>query len=119
MFDPTGPNPQYADYYGFTPIVAAIARESAAFRGPVYLFNGDSHVYNEDKPLAPGSSWLSFYGVTTSAANLTRITCDGSTTVDNYLRVTVHHGGPDVLTWEKVPFTTPPPTAVPASGVAA
>src|SRR5205085_1684613 len=25
MFDPTVPNPQYADYYGFTPIVAAIA----------------------------------------------------------------------------------------------
>lgn len=106
MFDPTVKNPSFADYYGFQPVVAAIARESAAFDGPVYLFNGDSHVYNSDKPLAAGSPWLPFYGVPTGVPNLTRVTCDGSTGVDNYLRVTVHDRGPNVLTWEKVPFTT-------------
>ena len=113
MFDPTVPNPAFADSYGFTPIVAAIAREAAAYRGPVYLFNGDSHVYTADRPLASGSSWLSFYGVTTAADNLTRITVDGSTKVDNYLRVTVHERGTDILTWEKVPFTTPLPAPTP------
>jgi len=106
MFDPTVANPAYADYYGFTPIIAAIAREAAAFRGPVYLFNGDSHVYNEDHPLAAGSSWLSFYGVQRPVPNLTRLTVDGSTGVNNYLRVTVHKRGQDLLTWERVPFAS-------------
>jgi hypothetical protein len=105
MFDPTVANPAFADYSAFQPIVAAIADESRAFAGPVYLFNGDSHVFNGDHPLATGSTWPAFYGVA-PVANLTRVTVDGSTGVDNYLRVTVHRQGPDVLTWEKVPFTS-------------
>src|SRR3954447_10684182 len=104
MFDPTVADPAYADYYGFTPNVAAIAREAAAFDGPVYLFNGDSHVYEDDQPLAAGSPWLGFYGVHQAVPKLTRVTVDGSTGVDDYLRVTVHERGPDVLTWERVPF---------------
>jgi len=63
MFDPTVPSPASADHSATAPIVQAIARESAAFRGPVYLINGDSHVYGADKPLAQGSSWLGFSGV--------------------------------------------------------
>jgi hypothetical protein len=106
MFDPTVPNPAFADYYAFQPIVRAIARESAAYRGPVYLFNGDSHVFNSDNPLGAGSSWLTFYGVDRPVSNLSRITVDGSTEVDNYLRVTVHEHGRQVLTWEKVPFAS-------------
>lgn len=105
MFDPTAGTPAYDEWYGFTPIVQAIAQESAAFSGPVYLFNGDSHVYNQDAPLAAGSSWLSFYGVDAPVPNLTRVTIDGSTGVDNYLRVTINTRGP-VLTWERVPFTS-------------
>lgn len=52
MFDPMVTSLAFADYYGFQPIVAAIARESAAYGGPVYLFNDDSHVYNAGKSLA-------------------------------------------------------------------
>lgn len=106
MFDPTVTNPSYADYYGFQPIVQAIARESAAYRGPVYLFNGDSHVYNSDNPLAPGSKWLPFYHVNQPAPNLSRITVDGSTAVNNYLRVTVNEHGKQPLSWVRVPFTS-------------
>ena len=105
MFDPTVPNPAFADYVAFQPIVAAIARESASFRGPVYLFNGDSHVYESDQPLAAGSPWLTLYGIDRPVPNLSRVTVDGSTTVDNYLRVTVHEHGKQVLTWTRVPFT--------------
>jgi hypothetical protein len=105
MFDPTVSNPSFADYYGFQPILAAIARESVAYRGPVYLFNGDSHVYNADHPLAAGSSWLSFYGITQAVPNLTRITVDGSNNATNYLRVTVNPHGPDVLSWTRIPYT--------------
>ena len=106
MFDPTVADPAFADYYGFQPNVAAIARETAAFGRPVYLFNGDSHVYNSDKPLADGSPWLSFYGIQHGVANLSRITVDGSTDVDDYLRVTVHPYGPHLLTWVRVPFAS-------------
>ncbi len=106
MFDPTVANPSFADYYAFAPIVAAIARESAAYGKPVYLFNGDSHVYHADHPLAAGSSWLSFYGINQAAPNLQRVTVDGSTAVDNYLRVTVNRRGGEVLSWTRVPFTS-------------
>jgi hypothetical protein len=106
MFDPTVPNAAFADYSAFKPIVEAIAKESATFRGPVYLFNGDSHVHNSDKPLDAGSKWLSFYGVTTDAPNLTRITIDGSTDVNNWLKVTVKPRAKNVLSWTRVPFTS-------------
>jgi len=105
MFDPTVTAPAFADFSGFQPIVAAIARESAAFDGPVYLFNGDSHVFNADNPLTAGSPWLPFYGISQPVPNLSRVTVDGSSNATNYLRVTVHHHGPQVLTWTKVPFT--------------
>jgi hypothetical protein len=106
MFDPTVANPTYADYFAFQPIVRAIAQESADFNGPVYLFNGDSHVYNDDQPLAAGSKWLSLYGVDRPVSNLTRVTVDGSTGVDNYLRVTIDPRDRNVLSWTRVPFTS-------------
>jgi hypothetical protein len=106
MFDPTVTNPTYADYYAFQPIVQAIAQESAKFHGPVYLFNGDSHVYNSDQPLAAGSKWLSFYGVGKPVSNLSRVTIDGSTDVNNYLRVTVDPRSSSVLSWTRVPFAS-------------
>ncbi|MDX6229736.1 MAG: hypothetical protein QOI76_3126 [Frankiales bacterium] len=106
MFDPTVATPSFADYYGYQPIVAAIAREARDFRGPVYLFNGDSHVYNSDAPLAAGSPWLAFYGITTPLTNLSRVTVDGSTGVNNYLKVSVNGHGNDVLSWTRIPFAT-------------
>jgi hypothetical protein len=105
MFDPTVANPVYADYFAFQPIVQAIAQESAGFDGPVYLFNGDSHVYNSDQPLAAGSKWLSLYGVK-PVSNLSRLTVDGSTGVDDYLRVTINPSDPEVLSWTRVPFAS-------------
>jgi len=104
MFDPTVPNPTFAENFAFQPIVRAIAQESASFPGPVYLFNGDSHVFNSDQPLAEGSKWLSFYGVDKPVPSLSRVTIDGSTDVNNYLRVTVDPRNRDVLSWTRVPF---------------
>jgi hypothetical protein len=102
MFAPW-PNPSLTDYSGFQEIVRTIARRSAAFDGPVYLFNGDSHVYHTDKPLAAGSTWLGFYGVAAPAPKLTRVTVDGDG-VDDYLRVTIKPADPQVLSWTEVPF---------------
>ena len=105
MFDPGVPATE--DYYSaFRPLIQAIALDSALFGKPVYLFNGDSHKFNVDNPLAAGSSWLSFYGAT-AANNLTRVTVDGSENNKDYLRVDINRpgSGADVLTWERVPFT--------------
>jgi len=105
MFSPTVVVPSPDDFSGFQPIVAAIAQEAAAYHGPVYLFNGDTHVYNSDAPLAAGSKWLSFYGISQPVPNLSRVTVDGSDNAIDYLRVTINRTGPKVLTWTSVPFT--------------
>ena len=89
MFDSTVAAPAFPDYYTFQPIVQAIAQESAVFSGPVYLFNGDSHVFKLDTPLASGSRWLTFYSLPTAVTNLTRVTVEGSTDVDKWVKVTV------------------------------
>ncbi len=106
MFDPTY-TPNYAtDISAFQPLVQALVEESAKFDGQVYLVNGDSHVYNSDQPLAAGSTWLTTYGVTGSADNLQRITVDGSSNNQDWLRFTITRpGAAQVLTWDRVPYT--------------
>jgi hypothetical protein len=104
MFDPTY-TPAWTDISAFQPLVRALVDESRRFGGPVYLVNGDSHVYNADQPLAAGSPWLATYGVTGSADNLRRITVDGSSNNKDWLKVTINgRGATDVLSWERVPY---------------
>lgn len=92
---------------GFREIVQAIVEETNSFDAPVYLINGDSHVFAENRPLAEGSPWLDIYGQP-AADDLQRITVDGSANATNYVRFTVAGNsadGTDVLAWEKVPFS--------------
>jgi hypothetical protein len=104
MFDPTVPDPKLSDYSAFQPLVQTLIDESRRYDGPVYLFNGDSHRLNQDRPLAAGSPWLDFYGVKHSADNLRRVTVDGSDLGEaDWLKVTVQPRGADLLTIEKVP----------------
>jgi len=106
MFDPNFP-PTPTDVAAFKPWVQALIDEASAYDGPVYLFDGDSHIYNVDQPLATGSPMLTTYGVTGSADNLTRVTVDGSSNNHDYLRVTVaKEGSPELLTWTQVPYTS-------------
>lgn len=110
MFDPSllaaaAANPDTMS--GFRDIVQAIVDETNSFDAPVYLINGDSHVFAEDEPLAEGSPWLDVYGGA-AADDLQRITVDGSANATNYVRFTVAGNsadGADVLSWEKVPFS--------------
>ncbi|PRY59268.1 Calcineurin-like phosphoesterase [Knoellia remsis] len=106
MFDPTYDVP-LSNVSEFTPLVQLLIDESNAFDGETYLFNGDSHAYNEDQPLAEGSPWLDLYGVTGSS-DLRRVTVDGSGNNTNWLDVTVNpvRSGLPVLTWERVPYTS-------------
>ena len=103
MFDPTVTDPQLADYSAFIPRVRSVVREANSFRGPVYLFTGDSHRFRRDRPLTAASPWLSFYGIQRSAGNLRRITVDGSDLGENdYLRVTVNGGRRNPLTVRRI-----------------
>ena len=56
------PGAAYEGSYAYQPIVQALAREAREFGGPVYLFNGDTHRYAQDRPLQHDSPWLDFYG---------------------------------------------------------
>lgn len=111
MFDPAQleaarANP--ATVSGFREIVRTIVEETNRFDGPVYLINGDSHVYADNQPLAAGSPWLAVYGQA-PADDLQRITVDGANNATDYLRFTVAGNGAkgaDILSWEKVPFTS-------------
>ncbi|HYN30002.1 MAG TPA: hypothetical protein VES95_09045 [Dermatophilaceae bacterium] len=105
MFDPTY-TPTAGDISAFQPLVRVIAAEAARFDGPVYLFNGDSHLYNADRPLAAGSPWLATYGVTVPADNVQRVTVNGSSNNVDWLSVTVNRRGSDVLTWQRVPYAS-------------
>jgi len=110
MFDPflldaATANPNSVS--GFKEIVKTIIEETNTFDGPVYLINGDSHVFAQNKPLAAGSPWLDIYDQP-AADNLQRVTVDGSENATNYVRFTVSRNsgaGAPVLTWKKVPFS--------------
>ena len=98
------PDPAFESYSAFRPLVQAVVDESRRFRGEVYLFNGDSHVLNEDRPLAAGSPRLDFYRIHGSAENLHRVTVDGSDLGEaDWVKVTVQPRGRDLLTFERVP----------------
>lgn len=104
MFDP-GYQPTW-DVSAFAPLVQALVDESSAFDGEVYLFDGDSHTYTVDHPLAAGSPWLAVHGVEGAADNLTRITVNGAAANANgFLKVTVGRpGAGQVLSWERVRY---------------
>jgi len=46
-------------------------QESSSFAGPEYLSNGDSHMYNSDRPLGTSSRVLPSHGLTEPICNLT------------------------------------------------
>lgn len=110
MFDPSlladaTVNPDTVS--GFREIVQAMAQEANNFDAPVYLVNGDSHVFADNQPLAVGSPWLGIYG-SPAADDLQHITVEGANNAVDYVRFTVSGNsakGADVLSWEKVPFS--------------
>ena len=105
MFDPSY-QPTW-DVSAFVPLVQVLVDEASTFDGQVYLFDGDSHVYNVDRPLADGSRWLGVYDVHGTSENLTRITVDGESNNTNFLEVTVNRpGAAAVLSWQRVPYNS-------------
>lgn len=83
---------------GFNEIVQRLADRASEFEGPVLLFEGDTHDFLVDQPLASGSP---SHGVTTAAPNLTRIVVEGET-ASEWLRLTVDPQAPQLFSWERV-----------------
>ncbi|MDP9240470.1 MAG: hypothetical protein M3O55_07500 [Actinomycetota bacterium] len=90
MWDLDGKTPAHLS--GYAPFVAAIAAAAADFGRPVLMFNGDSHVYRSDNPLA-ASDPLNYLHTpptgTYDVPNFHRVVVHGSTTPLEWLRLTV------------------------------
>ena len=95
----------------YTPFVKQLANEMTAFGGPVLLLNGDSHVYEEDRPLADPNSSTGQVHNTQAVPNLTRITVQGSTTIPGeWLRLTIDTRRQQPFTWTNVQYCKDPST---------
>lgn len=94
MWDPafSGADADPASFDHFTDFVRELSTLSRAYRRPVLLLNGDSHVFTDDRPLAdPAKPYQkAMYGITQDVPNLRRITVNGSTTpCHEWLRLTI------------------------------
>jgi hypothetical protein len=90
---------------GYTEFVKELAKLSLHFGRPVLLFNGDSHLFEADQPLADPSSATGKIHGTPSVPNLTRITVQGSTNKPaEWLRLTIDPRSPAVFSWENVVY---------------
>jgi hypothetical protein len=97
-----------AHLVGYEPFVRSVASHTSAFRRPVLMFNGDSHIYKSDNPLSasdPLNSLHPGYDV----RNFHRVVVHGSTLPLEWLRLTIRPGtkgsgasafGP--FSWERI-----------------
>lgn len=96
----------------YAPFVQALADASIAFGGPVLLLNGDSHVYEQDHPLADPAGTTGQIYATQPVPNLTRITVQGSTKAPaEWLRLTIDTRRPDPFSWSNVVWCVDPATS--------
>ena len=92
-----------AALHGYDVLVRHIGTLAAAFKRPVLLLEGDSHVYRVDRPYAD-SGFTTLHRGAPIAANVTRIVVEGANGRTEYLRVTVDPNGPTLFTYERVPL---------------
>jgi hypothetical protein len=101
----------------YTPFVQQLAQRSLAFRRPVLVLNGDSHVFKADRPLVPstgvaptdgcastGACDLSVIHGTPAVPNLQRIVVEGSGEGQHWLKLTVKPEGRNVFSWQNVAY---------------
>jgi hypothetical protein len=102
MWDPFIVNDR-KQYSGYTQFVRKLAYWARTFKKPVLLLNGDSHVFTEDAPLADAASWNTrMYGVPYAVPNLKRVTVDGSSNANNWLKLHVDPSSAGVFSWARV-----------------
>jgi hypothetical protein len=91
---------------GFTPLVRELAKRARQFHKPVLLLNGDSHLYEDDTPLAdPDGTNNKLYGIKQAVPNLRRITVQGSTNAPHeWLKLKIDPNTDDVFSWKNITF---------------
>lgn len=93
----------------YTLFVQELASQALLFNKPVLLFNGDSHIFGADQPLADSTSATGRIHLTPPVKNLTRITVQGSTNGPaEWLRVTIDTTKPYPFSWVNVPYCANP-----------
>jgi hypothetical protein len=109
MWDPEAAAPGGAGLNQYTPLVQELAAGSLNFRRPVLLLNGDTHLYESDRPLADPTSTTGVIHHTAAVPNLVRAVVQGSTNAPaEWLKVTIEPGNPSVFSWSNVVYCTVP-----------
>ena len=114
MWDPAAvPPPNTRDgLNAYKPIVQRLAELSVHFQRPVLLINGDTHIFQDDRPLANldpntpiGSINVNIYGIQNPVLNLRRITVQGSTNrPGEWVRLTIDPRSSEIFTVENVVY---------------
>ncbi len=115
MWDPAAVAPGGDGLNGYDAFVQELAQLSNDFGGPVLLLNGDSHLYEADRPLS-----AAFYADPTTVGdvhhvgyavpNLRRVTVQGSTNLPHeWLRLTIDPRSEDVFGWTNVVYCASDP----------
>jgi hypothetical protein len=111
MWDPAALLPGGDGLGAYTGFVQELAVQSLKFGKPVLLFNGDSHVFGVDKPLADSGSPTGVIHHAPAVPNLTRIVVQGSTTAPGeWLKLTIDTRKPSPFSWVNVPYCIDPLT---------
>jgi hypothetical protein len=96
----------------YTPLVQKLAELSLQFGRPVLLVNGDTHLYEVQKPLADPTSATGVIHHTPAVPNLTRVVVQGSTNAPaEWLKVSVDIDSPEVFSWSNVAYCGNPASA--------
>jgi hypothetical protein len=112
MWDPAAVVPGGDGLNAYTPLVKRLADLTTQFGRPVLLLNGDTHLFESDKPLAVPTSATGVIHGTQAVPNLARITVQGSTNAPaEWLRLVIDATG-DIATfsWTNVPYCNNPLT---------
>ena len=113
MWDPAAlPSPPKDGLSAYKPIVQKLAELSLNFKGTVLLINGDTHIFQDDRPLTNldtatpiGNINVNVYGVQQKVPNLRRITVQGSTNrPGEWVRLTIDPRSSEIFTAENVVY---------------
>lgn len=112
MWDPEAAASDGAGLDRYTPLVQELATRTLQFRRPVLLLNGDTHLYESDRPLADPTSTTGVIHNTPPVPNLQRVVVQGSTNSPaEWLRVTVDPRDPALFSWSNVAYCADPTSA--------
>jgi hypothetical protein len=112
LWDPTAIVVGGAGLDKYTPFVQELANLTLQFGRPVLLLNGDTHLYESDRPLADPTSETGVIHHTQAVPNLLRVVVQGSTNGPaEWLRLTIDTHKPQVFSWTNVPYCANPLSA--------